>query len=247
MGVNMVSVEASRESLQALSNNNNNNIGESIRNNNGNNVRSSDSQPDYPVKTIEVKVCGPLYAELRDKKTSYRDVPEDGILVKIEYADTVHTYDASGNEITRESPTVLCLHGAPGSHRDFKHMIKHLQQTGHRVIVPNFPSKCSSSSHSLSLVSTRPRRGLLFPESLFLCWATKAFSSANSRDSLVIVHLFPRNSHSRSIQVDDKDRSLPPLGAGKEGIRQRLSHIHRRHKVSQLFFLPLILFASPLP
>ena len=59
----------------------------------------------------------------------------------IEFADTLATFDSSGNEITRNSPVVLCLHGAPGSHRDFKHFIRHLQQTGHRVVVPNFPSK----------------------------------------------------------------------------------------------------------
>lgn len=131
----MSSTDAMTESLQI----NNNNNG-SVRTNR-NDVRQSDSVPDYPVKTIDVKVCGPLYAELRDKKILYRNVAEDGIPVKIEYADTLYTSDASGDEITSSSPTVLCLHGAPGSHRDFKYMIKHLQQTGHRVIVPNFPSK----------------------------------------------------------------------------------------------------------
>ena len=104
-------------------------------------TKRSDSVPDYPVKTIEAKVCGPLYAELRDKKSLYHGISDDGIPVKIEYADTLYTCDASGKEISSNSPTVLCLHGAPGSHRDFKYMIKHLQQTGHRVVVPNFPSK----------------------------------------------------------------------------------------------------------
>lgn len=109
-----------------------------------NNVKTSDTA-DYPVKTIDVNICGSLYNELKAKKSLYKNIPEEGIPVKIEYADTLYTCDDSGNMITMSSPTVVCLHGAPGSHRDYKHLIKGLQQTGHRVIVPNFPSMFTSS------------------------------------------------------------------------------------------------------
>lgn len=231
MGVKAVTTDASGDSLQAVSNNNNNHITDNLRNNDGNhNVRHSDAIPEYPVKTVEVKVCGPLYAELRDKKTLYRDVPEDGIDVKIEYADTIHTYDASGKEITRDSVTVLCLHGAPGSHRDFKYMIKHLQQTGHRVIVPNFPSKCPLLS--------RPQP--LFPleeEDESLSHLERGFRGFPLRtpDSLASVSCF--SSH-HSIQANDKDGAVPSLGAREEGVRQRIPHVDRRHEVSQTLSFP---------
>lgn len=97
--------------------------------------------PDYPLKFVDVKVCASLYNSWKSKKSLYRNTPEEGIPVKIEYADTLCSFDASGREIGSSSPTVLCLHGAPGSHRDFKYLIKHLQQTGYRVIAPNFPSE----------------------------------------------------------------------------------------------------------
>lgn len=153
MGVKvMSSTDVVTESLQQVNNNN------SL--NSRNSVRQSDPVPEYPVKTVDVKVCGPLYADLRDKKIPGRTVTtvEDGIPVKIEYADTLYTIDLSGNEITSNSPTVLCLHGAPGSHRDFKYMIKHLQQTGHRVIAPNFPSKCLLSDGSFVSTSVGKQR-----------------------------------------------------------------------------------------
>lgn len=95
----------------------------------------------YPVKSINVKICSSLYQEWSLKKSLYKKSPVDGLPVTIEFADTLGTKDVKGDEITINSPVVLCLHGAPGSHRDFKYLIKHLQQTGHRVLVPNFPSK----------------------------------------------------------------------------------------------------------
>ena len=100
---------------------------------------------EYPVKSINAKICASLYQEWSIKKSIYKKSPADGLPVTIEYADTLGTFDSDGNEITIVSPVVLCLHGAPGSHRDFNNLIKHLQQTGHRVIVPNFPSKSSKN------------------------------------------------------------------------------------------------------
>lgn len=95
----------------------------------------------YPVSSIAINICASLYQEWSSSKSLYKDIPEEGIPVTIEYADTLNTHDSQGNEIKVDSPTVLMLHGAPGSHNDFKHLIKDLQETGHRVIAPNFPSE----------------------------------------------------------------------------------------------------------
>ena len=103
--------------------------------------KNSTDQPEYPTDSVTVKVCGDLYQEWSAKKSLYKKSPMEGISVDIEYADTLGTKDANGHEIDSTSPIAVCLHGAPGSHRDFKHLIKHLQGMGHRVIVPNFPSK----------------------------------------------------------------------------------------------------------
>lgn len=102
---------------------------------------SSTDELEYPTASITVKVCGPLYQEWSAKKSLYKNAPAEGIPVTIEYADTLGTLDNSGRQIDSSSPIVVCLHGAPGSHRDFKHFIKDMQETGHRVIVPNFPSE----------------------------------------------------------------------------------------------------------
>lgn len=101
---------------------------------------SSNDEPEYPTSLVTVKVCGSLYQEWSAKKSLYKNSPIDGIPVNIEYADTLGTIDSTGELITLSSPVVVCLHGAPGSHRDFKHFIKNMQETGHRVIVPNFPT-----------------------------------------------------------------------------------------------------------
>lgn len=96
---------------------------------------------EYPVSTVTAKVCGQLYQQWSTKKSLYKGSPAEGIDVSIEYADTLGSLDSNCQQITTASPVILCLHGAPGSHKDFAHYIKHLQGSGHRVIVPNFPSK----------------------------------------------------------------------------------------------------------
>ena len=96
---------------------------------------------DYPIRTVQVQTCGELYSKWKEKKSLYKNCPLDGISVQIEYADTLNMKDASGQVIGPEAPTVVCLHGAPGSHKDYQPLIKLLASTGFRVIVPNFPSK----------------------------------------------------------------------------------------------------------
>ena len=59
----------------------------------------------------------------------------DGINVKVEYADTL-------DMCTSEDPvTVFALHGAPGSHEDFKPFIEYFASKNVRVIVPNYPGE----------------------------------------------------------------------------------------------------------
>lgn len=106
-----------------------------------------DETVDYPVRSVEVPICGELYQKWSETRSWYRNVPAQGILTKIEYADTLYCKDSNGDEITTMSPIVVCLHGAPGSHQDYRHLIKDLTQTGHRVIVPNFPSKYQTASN----------------------------------------------------------------------------------------------------
>lgn len=61
----------------------------------------------------------------------------EGLTVNVDYADTL---DLCHNS---EKPpiTILALHGAPGSHEDFKPFIEHFGSKNVRIIVPNYPGK----------------------------------------------------------------------------------------------------------
>lgn len=107
---------------------------------------------EYPVRAVEIPICGELYQKWSETRSLYKNIPAEGILTKIEYADTLYCKDSNGKEITTESPIVVCLHGAPGSHQDYRHLIKDLTLTGHRVIVPNFPSKFLCLVNILSMI-----------------------------------------------------------------------------------------------
>jgi len=104
-------------------------------------TRKQDEQPiDYNVATVSITTCGDLYNEWRTKKRLYKSVNANGLTIDVEYADTLHQIDGNGHEIDELAPVVVCLHGAPGSHRDYSHFIKYFSQMGKRVIVPNFPT-----------------------------------------------------------------------------------------------------------
>lgn len=101
-----------------------------------------DQKANYPVKSVKIQTCGPLYREWRETKKAYKNAPLDGLQFTVEYADT-QQWSPSG-------PTVLALHGAPGIHNDFAPLINHLTPLGARIIAPNFPGNTSLKTHPSS-------------------------------------------------------------------------------------------------
>lgn len=102
-----------------------------------NNASSSGFQPD--AREISIKCCGQLYAQWRDRRRVYKKVAnKGGILMNIKYVDTAKTMDPA---ILARAPTVLAVHGAPGSYEDFDFLFEHLKSFGIRVIAPNFPGE----------------------------------------------------------------------------------------------------------
>lgn len=100
---------------------------------------------NYPIKHVQIATCGNLYEQWKKHKKFYRKAPDCGITVNVEYADTVCdlSFNDAGQTRTanelKHRPVVLALHGAPGSHSDFAHLIKYFTMQGVRVIAPNFP------------------------------------------------------------------------------------------------------------
>ncbi|KAI1282118.1 hypothetical protein HDE_13143 [Halotydeus destructor] len=101
---------------------------------------SQDWTPDYNVDKVAISTCGQLYSSWSSKKSMYKLAQPQGLDLVVEYADSLGMVNGQGVEIDRTAETVLCLHGAPGSHKDFAHLIKDLAAQGKRVIVPNFPT-----------------------------------------------------------------------------------------------------------
>lgn len=89
----------------------------------------------YPVKSVTITTCGPLYQQWASKKRMYAKMA-DGLTVKVDYADTLELCQSEDEPIT-----ILALHGAPGSHEDFKPFIEHFGSRNVRIIVPNYPGK----------------------------------------------------------------------------------------------------------
>ncbi|RWS00009.1 DUF1057 domain containing protein-like protein [Dinothrombium tinctorium] len=81
------------------------------------------------VKKIQIETCGELYKKWKKTKRIYRNAPENGLKLIVEYAD-------SGD---KQRPTVLCIHGSPGSCQVFASLINYLSAKNFRVIAPNLP------------------------------------------------------------------------------------------------------------
>lgn len=82
-------------------------------------------------KEASFTTCRDFYAS-KATKILYRNGTAAGVKVNMRYLDT----DPDGKS---KSPTVLAIHGSPGSYRDFADLIIRLQFKGYRVIVPNLP------------------------------------------------------------------------------------------------------------
>ena len=95
-----------------------------------------DEPKPYPVKSVVINTCAHLYQQWAPRKRMYAKAAQ-GLTVKVDYADTVdHCH-------SQQPITILALHGAPGSHEDFKPFIEHFGTKQVRIIVPNYPGKSS--------------------------------------------------------------------------------------------------------
>ncbi|KAI1305774.1 hypothetical protein HDE_01133 [Halotydeus destructor] len=90
----------------------------------------TDSSPDPAIKSVRISTCGELYRKWSTQNKAYSNVPKNGLEFKVDYVDI------GSNS---KQPVVLALHGAPGSHEDYRPLIDHLSQSGVRMIVPNLP------------------------------------------------------------------------------------------------------------
>lgn len=84
------------------------------------------------VFTKPLRICGNLYQTFKDQ-TMYRDAPVDGVSVTANYFDNLHLLTS------KPKSTLVMLHGAPGSNKDFEPLINQLTQRNHRIIAPDFP------------------------------------------------------------------------------------------------------------
>ncbi|XP_055935253.1 uncharacterized protein LOC129965421 [Argiope bruennichi] len=95
--------------------------------------RFSSGKPYFKEHEICIKTCGNLYQKWREER-KFRNVPHGDLQFKITYFD-------NGNSVlkARKSlPTILAIHGAPGSYKDFIGLSNYFEQKA-RVIIPNFP------------------------------------------------------------------------------------------------------------
>ena len=91
------------------------------------------------IKTIEFKTCGQLYEELKKKNPKlYKNSPSDGLTIRVEYVDT---FVDERSKLSDDVQTVVAIHGNPGHHKHFSHLINYFNDRNCkvRVIVPNMP------------------------------------------------------------------------------------------------------------
>ena len=82
---------------------------------------------NYPVKNAEICTL----------KNFYRERPE-GLKFNVEYCDTKDYVQR------KDAPTVLALHGSPGTHNDFLPYVEKLSKAfDMRFVAPNLPGECS--------------------------------------------------------------------------------------------------------
>lgn len=94
--------------------------------------------PEWPYteRFVKVHTCSQLYQEWRKWKPGYQNAPAEGVEVELGYMHTGLDKPAAQRE---GRPTVLLLHGAPGSYRDFTQLVPFLDQQGATVISPRWP------------------------------------------------------------------------------------------------------------
>lgn len=86
-------------------------------------------------KTVQIRTCKNVYSSMGNKKPFlFRMCPSDGIDMTVKYVDSLPS--ASYN-----APTVMAIHGTPGSYTDFSPLLQQLSNSGFRVISPNMPGQ----------------------------------------------------------------------------------------------------------
>ncbi|XP_071809704.1 2-hydroxy-6-oxononadienedioate/2-hydroxy-6-oxononatrienedioate hydrolase 2-like [Asterias amurensis] len=73
----------------------------------------------------------------------------DGVTKKPAYNFTTHTEEVQAlgtrfkvvyaDEGDKSGPVILCIHGAPATHKSYRHLVHGLTSHGYRVILPNLP------------------------------------------------------------------------------------------------------------
>lgn len=101
----------------------------------------------YPVSSVVINTCGPLYQRKSIKKPMYARAV-NGLTLEVEYADTLSLCAGS----TEQLPTILALHGAPGFHDDFKPFTEYFGTRNVRFIVPAFPGMLFVSKLSSQII-----------------------------------------------------------------------------------------------
>ena len=70
----------------------------------------------------------------------------EGVQMNVTYIDTAS--DMTFWE-ARHMPTILAMHGSPGTHKDLLPIVEPLAEMGARVIVPNFPGKLTHCTENM--------------------------------------------------------------------------------------------------
>ncbi|XP_064480758.1 uncharacterized protein LOC135394144 [Ornithodoros turicata] len=96
----------------------------------------------YLERTINVNTCAELYSKWRrEGRPGYKNAPEQGgLCVPVSYVHTgLDRTEKEGNVNSHRRPVVVIVTGAPGSYRDFAHLIPFLDCNGVDVISPVWP------------------------------------------------------------------------------------------------------------
>lgn len=91
---------------------------------------------DFPENQIEIQTCGELYKTWKREKM-FRKLPVGNLIFNVSFIDTRPDFPNK----YKENPTVLALHGSPGSWKDYTLLTSFLHERGYRVIAPSFPGK----------------------------------------------------------------------------------------------------------
>ncbi|XP_018495058.1 uncharacterized protein F35H12.5 [Galendromus occidentalis] len=96
-------------------------------------LQTEKKQVYYKERTIKVLACKDLYPEWKRSKPGWERVNPNGCELDVPF---IHTGLDRGR---KEAPTIVAIHGSPGTHRDFDGLIPAMDNIGANVIVPTFP------------------------------------------------------------------------------------------------------------